>query len=297
MSAWFFGASSTITRGQRFVAECTLSLLLIVLHGSPGLSQPASIWNHNGSLMSLQLVGDQVRLVYVQPRPGMIDAGARAGSQLFDGRLQGTRVLGLARIFVWQCGQFPYQVDGEVTNNGTHITLKGEAPWVERATCAIKGSTPDVLNFDLRSGAPIPIASTSTAPRTSDTGRTAVALTPSGGTLTVPVVINGALQLGFVIDSGAADVVVPIDVVMTLLRTGTLRDGDFLGSQTYVLADGSRLPSRQFRIRSLKVGDTVLQDVTGSVSPVSGEPLLGQSFLGRFHSWSIDNSRGVLVLE
>jgi hypothetical protein len=285
----------TASSGQRFITASVIPfLLLVVFCGSPGLSQPTSIWNHNGSLMSLELAGNQVRVVYVQPRPGMIDAGARAGSQLFDGHLQGNHLIGFARIFVWQCGQFPYQVDGEVANNGTYITLKGDAPLVERATCVLKGSTPDVLNFDLKSGAPIAIA---TAPRVGDTGRTEVALTPSGGTLTVPVVINGALQLGFVIDSGASDVVIPVDVVTTLLRTGSLRDGDFLGSQTYVLADGSRLPSLRFRIRSLKVGDTVLQDVTASVSPVSGEPLLGQSFLGRFRSWSIDNGRGLLVLE
>lgn len=37
-------------------------------------------------------------------------------------------------------------------------------------------------------------------------------------------------------DSGAADVSIPADVVMTLMRTGTLRPGDFLGTQTYRLS-------------------------------------------------------------
>ena len=255
------------------------------------------MWNHNGSLMSLELAGSQLRFAYVQPRPGMVDAGARPGSQLFEGHLQGARIFGVARIFVWQCGQFPYQVDGEVSNNGTHITLKGSAPWVERATCALKGSTPDVLNFDLKSGPPIAMGPTSIDRRTNDAGRTEVALTRGGGTLTVPVVINGTLQLGFVVDSGAADVVIPLDVVTTLLRTGTLRDNDFLGRQMYVLADGSEHPSLTFRIRSLKVGDKVLENVIGSVVPASGQLLLGQSFLSRFQSWSIDNGRGLLVLE
>ena len=45
------------------------------------------------------------------------------------------------------------------------------------------------------------------------------------------------------------------------------------------------------------VGNKVLQNVTGSIAPVSGELLLGQSFLRRFRSWSIDSGRGVLVLE
>jgi clan AA aspartic protease (TIGR02281 family) len=124
-----------------------------------------------------------------------------------------------------------------------------------------------------------------------------VALSRSDSTFIVPAVVNGALRLGFVVDSGASDVVIPIDVMTTLMRTGTLRENDFLGKQTYVLADGSKLPSLRFRIRSLKVGDTVLEDVIASVSPALGDPLLGQSFLRRFRSWSIDNERGLLLLD
>ena len=36
------------------------------------------------------------------------------------------------------------------------------------------------------------------------------------------------------------------------------------------------------------VGDVVVENVTGSVAPAQGSLLLGQSFLGRFKSWSID---------
>ena len=113
----------------------------------------------------------------------------------------------------------------------------------------------------------------------------------------MPVVINAAITLEFVVDSGAADVSIPADVVLTLMRTGTLRDTDFLGKQTYVLADGSKVPSNTFRIRSLKVGSRTLENVVGSVAPVQGTLLLGQSFLSRFKSWSIDNRKRALILE
>jgi clan AA aspartic protease (TIGR02281 family) len=42
------------------LAACVISLL-VVLHNSPALSQPASIWSYNGSLMSHELAGNQVR--------------------------------------------------------------------------------------------------------------------------------------------------------------------------------------------------------------------------------------------
>jgi|GEM_PF-5668619 clan AA aspartic protease (TIGR02281 family) len=127
--------------------------------------------------------------------------------------------------------------------------------------------------------------------------RVEVALSSSGGgVLTVPAVVNGMLRLGFVVDSGAAEVVIPADVMMTLLRTGTVRDSDVLEKRTSVLADGSEHLLPRFRIRSLKVGSAVLENVPAIVSPAAGEPLLGQSFLRRFRSWSLDNERGLLVL-
>ena len=118
-----------------------------------------------------------------------------------------------------------------------------------------------------------------------------------GGGYVVPVLINNSITLNFVVDSGASVVTVPSDVVTTLIRTGTLKNSDFLDMKTYVLADGSKVPSRTFRIRSLKIGDMVVENVIGSVAPVQGGLLLGQSFLGRFKLWSIDNTKHELVLQ
>jgi predicted aspartyl protease len=86
-------------------------------------------------------------------------------------------------------------------------------------------------------------------------GESAVPMISDGGTFKVPVTINRQLTLNFVVDSGAADVSIPADVFMTLVRTGTITDADFLDKQTYQLADGSTIPSQRFVIRTLKIGD------------------------------------------
>ena len=117
-----------------------------------------------------------------------------------------------------------------------------------------------------------------------------------GGTYEVPVLINKTITLNFMIDSGASDVSIPADVVLTLVRSGTLQRSDFIGTKTYRLADGSTVPSTTFRIRSLTMNNVVIENVTGSVSSVDAPLLLGQSFLSRFKSWSIDNSKQALVL-
>jgi clan AA aspartic protease (TIGR02281 family) len=126
---------------------------------------------------------------------------------------------------------------------------------------------------------------------------TAIPLQCENGVFAVPVSINNKITLNFMVDSGAADVSIPSDVVSTLKRTGTLSDADFLGKKTYRLADGSTLPSQTFRIKSLTVGDKVVENVTGTIAPVEGSLLLGQSFLSHFKSWSIDNNRRVLILD
>jgi predicted aspartyl protease len=130
----------------------------------------------------------------------------------------------------------------------------------------------------------------------SSLGATLIPVKAQGGTYVVPVLINKAITLNFVIDSGAADVSIPADVVLTLVRSGTLQRSDFIGTKTYTLADGSNVPSTTFRIRSLTMNNLVIENVTGSVANVKGELLLGQSFLSRFKSWSIDNAKQALVL-
>ena len=117
------------------------------------------------------------------------------------------------------------------------------------------------------------------------------------GILMVPVVINDKITLNFTIDSGASDVSIPADVFSTLTRTGTISKKDLLGTQDYELADGSQQSARRFRIRSLRIGNLELQDVTASVAPSAGSLLLGQSFLERFKYWSIDNQRHLMLIN
>ena len=81
------------------------------------------------------------------------------------------------------------------------------------------------------------------------------------------------------------------------MRADTIDESDFLGTKAYQLADGSTVPSQTFRIRVLNVGGLEIDNVTASIGDVKGTLLLGQSFLSRFRSWSIDNQRQVLVLN
>lgn len=121
-------------------------------------------------------------------------------------------------------------------------------------------------------------------------------LEQKGGIFVIPVLINSAITLPFIIDSGAADVQIPVDVFSTLVRANTIVQTDLIGKRKYVLADGSTQDEPRFIIRELKVGNHTLRNVEASVGPVAGELLLGQTFLSQFSEWTLDNQRHVLRL-
>ena len=125
----------------------------------------------------------------------------------------------------------------------------------------------------------------------------AIPLQYSHGAYMVSVQINGKMTIPFILDTGASDTAIPADVFLALLRTATVKDSDYLGTETYVVADGSKLSSKRFLLRELRVGDHVVRNVIANVVPVSGDPLLGQTFLSQLPSWSIDNARHLLVLH
>jgi predicted aspartyl protease len=105
------------------------------------------------------------------------------------------------------------------------------------------------------------------------------------------------MTVNFIVDSGASIVTLPADVVATLKNTGALSDRDFTGRRIMGLADGSRVSSETFQIRSLSIGGWLVHDVMAAVTPAGADPLLGQDVFSRLKSWSIDNVNQTLVLE
>jgi clan AA aspartic protease (TIGR02281 family) len=124
-----------------------------------------------------------------------------------------------------------------------------------------------------------------------------VPMEPYNGAFVIPVVLNDVLTEKFIVDSGSADVSIPADVASTLKKLGTMTGADFLGSKTYMLADGSKVPSEIYRVASLRIGGLLMENVTVRISAEKSHLLLGQSFLSRLKSWSVDNARQVMIFN
>ena len=124
-----------------------------------------------------------------------------------------------------------------------------------------------------------------------------VAVEPHAGAFVVPVVLNDVLTAKFIVDSGAADVSITEDMVSALMKSGTMTGADLLGNKTYMLADGTMHEGKIYRMASVRIGAIVMQDVTVRIAAANSSLLLGQSFLRRLKSWSMDNARQVLIIN
>jgi uncharacterized protein/predicted aspartyl protease len=139
---------------------------------------------------------------------------------------------------------------------------------------------------------------TAPAPPRELTGpRDEVPLTRTGKLLVVAARINDAITLPFILDSGASDVQIPIDVGTTLARAGTISPSDLLEPQKCTLANGSEVRCDGLLLRELRLGNHVVRNVVATIGPPKSDLLLGQSFLSRFGAWAIDNERNVLMVQ
>ncbi len=118
-----------------------------------------------------------------------------------------------------------------------------------------------------------------------------------GGVFVLSAMLNGSTQSFFIVDSGAATVQIPEETAEQLKRNGTLTEADFMGQHRFILADGSGMQQRVFRLRSLQIGDRTMENVMATVGAPRSRALLGQSFLRRLSWWKIDNVQNAIEFE
>jgi predicted aspartyl protease len=88
-----------------------------------------------------------------------------------------------------------------------------------------------------------------------------IQLDPQHGVFTLPVRINDAITIPFILDSGASQVVITADILSVLRRAGTISQSDFVGTEKYTLADGSTTSSDLYVLHKMALGDHIITDV------------------------------------
>jgi clan AA aspartic protease (TIGR02281 family) len=123
-----------------------------------------------------------------------------------------------------------------------------------------------------------------------------IKLTKKNGVFELPVKINGKIDVSFILDSGASDVHIPQNLFNKMIELGQIKKEDIIGKQTYSIADGSTVENVKFYIRKIEIGNFSAENVEASVGNDKSPLLLGQSFLQKFESYSIDIQSGFIEL-
>ena len=124
-----------------------------------------------------------------------------------------------------------------------------------------------------------------------------VKMTKINGVYQVPVEINGS-NMFFIFDTGAGMVSISGTEALFLYKQGSLTDDDITGTANFTDANGDISEGTIINLKTVKVGDRVLNNIQASVVHNMEAPLLlGQSVLERFGKISIDNKSGELVFE
>jgi hypothetical protein len=108
---------------------------------TPALAANGSVWDHNGSQMTLEENGEKRKLVYTEPKEGLDKAGIKKGTVLFNGeRKADGRLAGFAKIFKGNCNPIDYFVEGTLNEQKGEIVLQGQAPvYASGTACEVNG--------------------------------------------------------------------------------------------------------------------------------------------------------------
>ena len=109
--------------------------------------------------------------------------------------------------------------------------------------------------------------------------------------------ING-IRLKFIFDTGASSISISTVEANMLYRQGTLTKDDILDKEYFQDATGSISVGTKINLRTVKVGDRILQNIEAVVVNNPNAPLLlGQSVLENFGKIEIDYINGQIIFK
>jgi aspartyl protease family protein len=109
--------------------------------------------------------------------------------------------------------------------------------------------------------------------------------------------ING-IRLRFIFDTGASSICISPAEANVLYRQGTLRREDILDKEYFQDATGRISEGTKINLRTVKIGNKILQNIEATVIDNINAPLLlGQSVLENFGKIEIDNENGQIIFK
>ncbi|WP_040586171.1 retropepsin-like aspartic protease family protein [Spirosoma luteum] len=128
-------------------------------------------------------------------------------------------------------------------------------------------------------------------------GPTEVRMKKENGVYKVPVTVNGT-SMQFILDTGASLISISSTEAEFMMKQGTITDDDIVGQSRFQDANGDISPGSIIRLKSVQIGDRILENVHASVVSGAKAPLLlGQSALSQFGKISLDYRRNIVTFD
>lgn len=128
-------------------------------------------------------------------------------------------------------------------------------------------------------------------------GSNVVKMKKEDGVYFVPIEINGA-NMEFIFDTGASTISMSATEVLFLIKQGKLNEEDVLGTQSFIDATGTVSEGTLINLKTVKIGNKTLYNVTASiVNNLEAPLLLGQSALAEFGKVTIDYQKNEITFE
>lgn len=114
------------------------------------------------------------------------------------------------------------------------------------------------------------------------------------GVYKIPCYVNGA-RMKFILDTGASDVCLSMEMAEYLLENDYLTEDDFIGLGYSTVADGSVVDHLKLTIKDIEIGGLHIKNVPAIVIARQSVPLLmGQSALRKLGSYTINGNKLVI---
>lgn len=117
----------------------------------------------------------------------------------------------------------------------------------------------------------------------------------NGGVYNINVEINNVLKIDMILDTGAADILLTSEIVLTLIKTKTIDEGDILEGGSYVDANGNVNFKVRFNLKEIKIGRYTAKNVVCCVNEnLNTKNLLGIGALKKIGNMHLDFNKNEL---
>jgi hypothetical protein len=106
----------------------------------------------------------------------------------------------------------------------------------------------------------------------------------------------GVTEFYFLIDSGASEIFISAKMLSKFKNDNPDIKFTSLPSQEFIMANGKLQLCKRIQIEQVQLGKFIIPNVNFAIIEDDCVPLLGQNILNRFNSYSVDNTREVLIL-